>query len=735
MGNGQKYNGVFENWTVGRYIGGGGFGKVYELHRFEGGKDLKSALKVVSIPKSREEIDKKLEQGESEESIRQFYHGFADKLANECSIMAELKGNSNIVSYEDHKVVPHSNGIGRDIYIRMELLQPLAQYFMENDVTEEVIIELGKDICKALELCEKNNIIHRDIKPENIFHSKNGDFKIGDFGIAKTMEGTVMDMTRAGTSNYMAPEIYRGDRNYGKTVDIYSLGLVMYFFANGKRLPFLPPAPQALSYEDVNNALWRRMRGERLPAPRSVSSELAAVISKACAFNPNDRYANATEMRKALERIENSNTDPDPEPIPIHVDDEPSTVIDPPTEGELTIEDGLGQTPQAKTQPKKPLDTWMIITIAVAAVIAAAALIYFLVGNHDNSGYDDTDYDDSGNTALFDPDAPELMADTGVKGTLGDSHGMDKQSLMFGYFNRDDIHSIVFTDDIDDADGTVVDVSADQNEEALAWMSSQDPHVLYIGGEGGVKANSDCNGLFAYCENLKTIYFNNVFDTSNVTQMRYLFYHDENLLSVDMKNIDTSNVTMMDRMFGFCSSLEKIDNMNFDTSKVEDMSGMFNTCRNLKSVDTTGWDTSNVGSMLMMFQDCNNLTSVNTSGMYTGNVRDFRYMFYRCYDLTDLDVSEFNTSSGTNMYAMFSHCESLGDLDVSGFNTSNVSCMKYMFVSCKSAEIINVSGFDTSLLNGNQVYHIFYDCNPDAVKGYENWKEYNSSDSNDMFDL
>lgn len=69
-------------------------------------------------------------------------------------------------------------------------------------------------------LCKKHNIIHRDIKPANIFASGNGDYKLGDFGIAKTIEQT-SGGTKIGTYDYMAPEVYH-DQPYGNTADIYS---------------------------------------------------------------------------------------------------------------------------------------------------------------------------------------------------------------------------------------------------------------------------------------------------------------------------------------------------------------------------------------------------------------------------------------------------------------------------------------------------------------------------------
>ena len=68
-----------------------------------------------------------------EQSVKEYYKDIAGKLLNEFNLMAKLKGNSNIVSYEDHNIEPHEDGIGYDILIRMELLTPLSEYF-ENGI-------------------------------------------------------------------------------------------------------------------------------------------------------------------------------------------------------------------------------------------------------------------------------------------------------------------------------------------------------------------------------------------------------------------------------------------------------------------------------------------------------------------------------------------------------------------------------------------------------------------------
>ena len=290
---------VFTDWTVTRGLGEGSFGTVYEIEKTNYGITTHSALKVIQVPRSAADIRAALGEGMDEKTVTSYFQGIVDEIVREIAVMAALKGHSNIVSCEDYRVVPHAGEIGWDILIRMELLTPLSVWRLEHPMDEAEIRRMGVDLCKALVFCQKQGLIHRDIKPENIFVGSDGQFKLGDFGVARSAEKTAGGMSRKGTESYMAPEVYLG-KAYGASVDIYSLGLVLYQFLNGGRLPFLPPAPQPLSYADRENALALRIRGETLPAPSQASPEFAAVILKACAFDPKERWRTAAELMEAL---------------------------------------------------------------------------------------------------------------------------------------------------------------------------------------------------------------------------------------------------------------------------------------------------------------------------------------------------------------------------------------------------------------------------------------------------
>ena len=186
------------------------------------------------------------------------------------------------------------------------------------------------------------------------------------------------------------------------------------------------------------------------------------------------------------------------------------------------------------------------------------------------------------------------------------------------------------------------------------------------------------------------------FDTSNVTDMGYMFYRCGNLTSLDLSGLDTSNVTRMSKMFEGCRSLTSLDLSNFNTSNVTNMHHMFSSCPGLTSLDLSNFDTSKVTYMHNMFYGCSSLTSLDLSGWNTSNVTNMGLIFGSCSSLTSLDLSNFNTSNVTDMNGMFIDCSNLTSLDLSSFDTSKVTNMSYMFGGCTSLTSLDLSKWDTS---------------------------------------
>ena len=249
----------------------------------------------------------------------------------------------------------------------------------------------------------------------------------------------------------------------------------------------------------------------------------------------------------------------------------------------------------------------------------------------------------------------------------------------------------------------------------------------------GVSLPKDATAVFANLPNVTEIEGLENLDTSETTNISYLFYRCNNLTSLDLSSFNTSQVTDMKYMFYLCYSLTSLNVSNFNTSQVADMKYMFSSCNKLTSLDVSKFDTSQVTDMSGMFYLCSSLTSLNVSNFNTGKVQNMGYMFNYCQKLTSLDVSKFDTSQVTDMKYMFNLCSSLTSLNVSNFNTSQVTDMRYMFSNCSNLKTLDLSNLDTSKLDPERnsfcMYRIFYYLhvwkltlgNKFEAKGLDSW--------------
>lgn len=375
---------VFPDWRIVQKLGEGSFGGVYELSRqLPDGKEERAALKKLTVPRDKEEIEILQAQGFSTERIKAYFKKQMEELVQEYMFMQELENCPTVVTCQDIRYIQHEDGIGWDIYIRMELLKPLKKS-VTKQYSEYQTLRLGMDICRALLACESMNIIHRDIKPENILVSENGKYKLADFGIAKVSERTETG-TLAGTNGYMAPEV-ANRQHYGKEVDIYSLGLVLYWMTNNNVLPFLPQPPKIPSAEQRQEAIVRRLDGEPLPPPCNGSMELKQVILRACSYEPEKRFRSAREFGAALQRIFKTMKATDTDSI-LHeigitqemMDGELGSTVCGTSKGTTVIEPETIATSRKRRKPKKKKKgKGFLVGILAMLIVAIAAAGYFI---------------------------------------------------------------------------------------------------------------------------------------------------------------------------------------------------------------------------------------------------------------------------------------------------------------------------------------------------------------------
>ena len=228
----------------------------------------------------------------------------APQYASDDAFVARFRREAQAVAQLNHPGVVSVYDTGSDDgvhYIVMEYVsgRTLADILeKEGRLQPERAAEIAAQIAQALSFAHAAGIIHRDVKPANIMLSSQGSVKVMDFGIARALSTQTLTQTATvlGTASYLSPEQAQGEAVDARS-DIYSLGVVLYEMLTG-RPPFTGDTPVAVAYKHVR---------ETPPVPSDivpeVSPELDAVVMKAMAKNPANRYASASEMAEDLERV------------------------------------------------------------------------------------------------------------------------------------------------------------------------------------------------------------------------------------------------------------------------------------------------------------------------------------------------------------------------------------------------------------------------------------------------
>jgi serine/threonine-protein kinase len=293
--------------------------------------------------------------------------GFVRRFRREAQAAASI-GHPHIVSVFD---TGSDDGVH---YIVMEYVEgrTLAEFLSGGGrIMPDRAIDIGEDVCRALEAAHAQGVIHRDIKPGNIMLNPRGEVKVTDFGIARvTTTADTVAQTAAilGTASYLSPEQAQGQPVDGRS-DIYSLGCVLYEMVTG-RPPFLGDSPVAVASKQVLEQ----------PAPPSklnadVTPDLDAVILRALAKNPANRYQSAEEFRADLERAKRG----------LPVDATPLLAA-----GTTQVLDRTRATETqvlAPPEPERRSTAWVPVVVTLVLVALLGVLLWFLATNLlDNDG-------------------------------------------------------------------------------------------------------------------------------------------------------------------------------------------------------------------------------------------------------------------------------------------------------------------------------------------------------------
>ena len=676
-----------------------------------------------------------------------------DSFLKEARKMAKLGGIPGVVGVKSVFIQNETAYIVMDFIEGETLLKKLQK---NGPMDFDSCVKLMTPIMQALAEVHEHGIIHRDISPDNIMVRPDGKLILLDLGAAKDLDiqgndGSVQSSQMVAKHGFSPIEQYSKSGKVGPWTDIYAMAATIYYCCTG----ILPPPATDRTIDDTLAC-----------QPRLTQAQFD-ILADCMRMRPQDRPQSMDTLLQMLTRPQG---EVKAEPFNVVPEAEPPKPVEPktappkpaePKEEPVKAKPAVPQPPltwpedqpvhqsQPDAKQKRSFPAWWaaVVVIVLGIIIGVTRTSSTVAGTPSTAA-----------------EVPSAGAYTMVQTpyTPGDVYFWGQTR-----YKRSDVKAITFQNVKKNIPSTAWDVSAAGDRSVVAWIVSGDLHVA---ATKKIALNSDASGMFARFTNLTEVDFGDCVDTSNVTDMRNMFYDCGSLTSLNLSGFDTSKVTNMRSMFSSCSSLSKLDLSGFDSSNVRDMENMFYGCDSLKSlictdskilaeysapasslssdvhvmartfyasgkeeecfwgqtqykrkdvktltfqsslsgVPSSAWDVSEAGDgSVLAWMDNSNLY-VASDGEIAPNSHA-SWIFQNFVNLKAIDFGNcFVTSNVTDMSNMFSYCSSLTELDLSNFDTSNVTNMRGMFDNCGNLTSLDLSNFDTS--NVTDMNSMFYYC-------------------------
>ena len=464
-----------------------------------------------------------------------------DSFLKEARKMAKLGGIPGVVGVKSVFIQNETAYIVMDFIEGETLLKKLQQ---EGPMPFDTCLSLLTPIIQALAEVHEHGIIHRDISPDNIMVRPDGRLILLDLGAAKDLDiqgrdGNVQSSQMVAKQGFSPIEQYQRNASIGPWTDVYAMAATIYYCCTG----ILPPTAVDRIVDDT------------LTCQPLLTQAQFDVLAYCMSIRAENRPKNMTALLQMAVRPQGGQAEPPravPTPKPVETvkaTPRPAVVQAAPAAPKPTYPT---PTPSAPPQPaaakpapaavkpaakapttsqpsqqKRSLPKWLI---PVAAVVVLLLCIF--IGSAKKASATDTVY---------------VMAPTPYNGT----------SYFWGQerYLREDVYYVSFLSSLKSAPSDAWDMSDAGDGSILAWMSGNN---LYVASNGKIAPNPNASNMFGRFVNLKEINFGRNFDTSNVTNMSYMFYNCRSLTKLDLSYFHASSATNTTSMFKNCDMLKTL---------------------------------------------------------------------------------------------------------------------------------------------------------------------------------
>ena len=284
---------MLEGFTLGQSISEHNGVECYPAMRNDSEK--RYIVKKISLPASQVQVEALLLTGvyRDADAVRAYYDDLANGVCKEIQTLNALAEQRGFVPFDGFQVEPMEYGVGFEVHTLSRYRKTLERYMKRNTMTHLSAVNLGIDLCAAMAVSREAGWVYVDLKPENIYLFGDQEYRIGDLGFVAMDSLKYASLPDRYRSVYTAPEVADAYSSLNATMDTYALGLVLYQVYNLGKLPF--------DGEESRKAWLEKLAaGESMEPPVGADAEMAAIITKACAYNPEDRWQTPAELGHAL---------------------------------------------------------------------------------------------------------------------------------------------------------------------------------------------------------------------------------------------------------------------------------------------------------------------------------------------------------------------------------------------------------------------------------------------------